>query len=438
MPTREQLQQRVWYHLYPLGFLEAEASNSSPGAPDGEVTHRLPAIGDWLDELADLGIGGLQLGPVFESETHGYDVVDATRIDRRLGDADDLHRLVTACHDRGLAVLLDGVFNHVGRAHPAYQRVVAEREHAATAGWFHLDFSRPGPDGFRYRNFEGHDRLVALDHDNPEVLDWAVDIASRWLDLGVDGWRLDAAYEVPTRFWAAFAERVRDRHPDAYLVGEVIRGDFERFVDEGRLDSVTQYELWKAIYSSLNDGNFFELQHALTRHQELVRDFAPWTFLGNHDTTRIATQLDDWRHGAHALTLLLMLPGTPAIYAGDEQAAQGTKRHEVGGDDEIRRPPPHRPGQLPDDARGMRDLHQQLIGIRRDRPWLARADLEVVDLENESIVIDVCGNAHHRLRIALNVGTRPIRVTSRGFRRLAGQDGPQLPPHGWTVREPTR
>ena len=437
MTTRSELQQRVWYHLYPLGFLEAPFTNPEPADPDAAVTHRLPGIIDWLDELVDLGIGGLLLGPVFASESHGYDIVDATRIDPRLGDTDDLRRVVDACHDRGIAVMLDGVFNHVGRSHPAYRQVVHERDHAPTAGWFHLDFSRGGPDGFAYRSFEGHDRLVALNHDNPAVLDWAVDVACSWLDLGIDGWRLDAAYQVPVGFWAAFADRVRARHPDAYLVGEVIRGDFARYATDGHLDGVTQYELWKAVYSSLNDGNFYELAHALERHRALVRDLAPWTFLGNHDTTRIATRLDDWRHGAHALTLLLMLPGTPAVYAGDEQAAQGVKRDEVGGDDEIRRPPPFRPGTLDDAARGMRDLHQQLIGIRADRGWVARADLEVVLLDNTTIVVDVCGDRHHQLRIGLNLGDEPVRMPGGPTRRLAGHDGPQLPPHGWTIREPT-
>jgi cyclomaltodextrinase / maltogenic alpha-amylase / neopullulanase len=201
--------------------------------------------------------------------------------------------------------------------------VLACREQSNWRDWFEIDFGRPGPDGFAYANFEGHDCLVKLNHANPQVLDWAVDMAKYWIERGVDGFRLDAAYAIRTSFLAAFADRTRAMRSDVFLVGEVIHGDYARTAKEGHLTSITQYELWKAIWSSLNDGNFFELAHALKRHADYCQQFEPWTFVGNHDTTRIATQLTDRRHFGHALALLFTLPGIPAIYAGDEQGAGG-------------------------------------------------------------------------------------------------------------------
>lgn len=419
----------VWYHLYPLGFLEAPAANDGTGEP----VHRLRALEGWVGYWADLGVTGLLLGPLFESETHGYDTVDPFRVDRRLGDGDDLAALVAACDRHGIRVILDGVFHHVGRRHPAFQDVLARGAGSEYADWFRLDFDGGGPDGFRYANFEGHDQLVKLNHANPAVLDWAVEVARHWTDRGVAGWRLDAAYAVPVAFWAAFAGRLRQVRPDVFLLGEVIHGDYARFVTDGGLTTVTQYELWKAIWSSLNDGNFFELAHALGRHAGLCAGFGPWTFVGNHDTTRIATRLADPRHLGHALALLLALPGTPAVYAGDEQAAVGTKRDEPGGDDEVRRPPPFPPGGLTGPAADVHALHRRLIAVRRGHPWLAGAAVDTADLTNETVTVRLRGDGGE-LALSLNVGDAPATRLALGGEVLAGSPAEPLPGHDWVLR----
>ena len=217
----------IWWQVYPLGFTSAEAANDR--AP---VTHRLSQLTGWLDYAVNLGASGIALGPVFAAQTHGYDTTDHYRIDPRLGDEQDFAGLAQAAHARGLRVLLDGVFNHVGRDFPAFRRVLEQGPTAPEASWFRLTWPpdwTPGTEP-EYGTFEGHEALVALNHDEPAVADYVAGVMNHWLDAGADGWRLDAAYAVPTAFWAQVAPRVRARHPRAYLVGEVIHGDYTEFV----------------------------------------------------------------------------------------------------------------------------------------------------------------------------------------------------------------
>ena len=423
----------VWFHLYPLGFLAAETENPVPDTADVPIKHRLPELIDWLDYLVELGITALLIGPVFESESHGYDVVDPFRVDRRLGTEEDLVALIDACHRRSIKVGLDAVFNHVGRGFPHFRDVLAHREQSNWRDWFEIDFGKQGPDGFAYANFEGHQRLVKLNHANPNVLDWAVDVAKFWIERGVDGFRLDAAYAIPSSFLAAFADRTRAIRPDLFLVGEVIHGDYSRTAKEGHLASITQYELWKAIWSSLNDGNFFELAHALKRHADYCQQFIPWNFVGNHDVTRIATQLTDRRHLGHALAVLFTLPGIPAIYAGDEQGAQGTKYHRAGGDADIRRPPPMRPNELSGRHLDIWQLHRELIAVRRARPWLATGSLSVLHVDKRTITLEVRANAG-RLVTVLNTEDKTVTCkVPADFTPVAGHASAELPPHSWGV-----
>ncbi|MDT5363768.1 MAG: cyclomaltodextrinase / maltogenic alpha-amylase / neopullulanase, partial [Mycobacterium sp.] len=365
MTKPDWVQHAIWWQVYPLGFVGAFPADPAPAADE----HRLVRIADWLDHAVVLGTSGIALGPLFASTTHGYDTTDHYRIDPRLGDDADFDRLVSEARSRGLRVLLDGVFNHVGTDFPRYQEALAGGDTA----WFR----KRGKD---FQTFEGHDGLIALNHDNPAVVDYVVDVMSHWLRRGADGWRLDAAYAVPERFWAHVLPRVRESFPDAWFVGEVIHGDYPAIVAAATFDSVTQYELWKATWSSLNDGNFHELDHALRRHDEFLDAFAPMTFVGNHDVTRVASVLDDPRHVEHALVLLLTTGGVPSIYAGDEWAYRGVKEERFGGDDAVR---PEFAAHPSDDEPLGQDvfrLHQYLIGLRRRNPWLHEARTSALHL----------------------------------------------------------
>ncbi|WP_380164070.1 alpha-amylase family glycosyl hydrolase [Jannaschia sp. R86511] len=434
----------VW-HVYPLGFTGAEAALAD--LTDGP-RHRLPHLQAWLDHVVALGASVVQLGPVFESETHGYDTTDHLRVDPRLGDDADLDAFLAAARERGVRVLLDGVFNHVGRGHPAFRAVLEQGPTAPTASWFRLRWPggaeawRPGVEP-EHDDFEGHSHLVALNHAEPDVVDLVVDVMTHWLDRGASGWRLDAAYAVPTSFWAQVGARVRERHPDAYLVGEVIHGEYAAVVREGGLDAVTQYELWKAVWSSLNDHNFHELAHALGRHDEFVGSFTPFTFVGNHDVTRIASRLSDPAHLQHAVVVLATVGGTPAVYAGDEHGFTGVKEDRAGGDDAVRPRFPDTPEELSPLGLPTFHHHQELIGLRRRHPWLHAARTEAVDVADERLGY-VSTDGEHRLLVALSTaaGPEPVKVpgatevlAGQGELHEAGTDGARidLPPGGWAV-----
>ena len=386
----ERLSGRTLYHLHTLGAAGAPSTNDDVfgAAPTG---HGLDGLQLWLDHVAALGCGGVLLTPIFVSSSHGYDTVDALRIDQRLGDEAAFDRFVDACRHRDLEVVLDGVFNHVGRAFPRFTDVVENGRGSPFRDWFHLDFERDDGDGFGYRMFEGHPSLVTLNHDNPEVLDWCVEVATAWLARGAAGWRFDAAYAMPRAFLGQLSQRIREAFPDAFLFGEMIHGDYAAFVRDAGLDSVTQYELHKAIWSSLRDRNFFELAWALRRHEEFASAFPPVTFAGNHDVTRLASQLTELGHVAHAATVVATVPGLPCVYYGDEFGWTGIKEHREGGDDAIRPPLPDRaePG-TPEQAVAY-EIHRTLAGVRRDRPWLTSGRLAVGEVANERLTYTVEG-----------------------------------------------
>ncbi len=408
----------IWWQVYPLGFVGAEAE-----AVD-RTEHRLDRIEGWFDYLLELGCNGLALGPVFASETHGYDTVDHLRVDSRLGTDSDMDALIGAARAKGIRVLLDGVFNHVGRSHPQFVRAEQDGPDSDAGRWFRWKDGRP-------RTFEGHDLLVELNHDERAVQEHVAQVMTHWLDRGVDGWRLDAAYAVSPAFWAAVLPRVREAHPDAWIVGEMIHGDYASYVQESGLDAITQYELWKATWSALKDANFFEFAHALGRHDELLPTFVPATFVGNHDVTRIASTLDD-DDADIAAALLFFVAGTPTVYYGDEQGFRGIKEERVGGDDDIRPEFPATPDDLAPYGWPHYRRHQALIAMRRRFPWLHRAHAEVSGLENTAITLTATDGTT-TLVLSANIGDAPVPRPAGDI--VAAADGVEndLRPHSWAV-----
>jgi cyclomaltodextrinase len=438
-PDRAWTEHVVWWHVYPLGFGGADTTGA-----DRSPAPRLLDLVPWLDHLLALGANGLALGPVFASSTHGYDTIDWYRVDPRLGTDDDLVTLIDTAHAKGVRVMLDGVFNHVGPEFPALQEAQADPSSPAASL-----FRRDEQGGLA--TFEGHGGLIALDHSSPEVVRTVADVLVHWADRGADAWRLDAAYSVPSSFWAEVLPPLRERHPDVWVVGEVLHGDYAAAVRDGGLDSVTQYELWQGTWHAIQDVNLHELAWALTRHDEFLESFVPLTFVGNHDVTRIASQIDDDRHHAHALVLLFTLGGVPSVYYGDELGLRAVKEERVGGDDAVRPEFPRWSGDdvvslVADADPAVLALHRELIGVRRRHPWLHRARTRAVSVTNESLVLEVRGSAPDEvLVVALNLGEEPVRVAdpapaAEGWvaGRDAGLDGDVLVvgAHGWAVAAP--
>lgn len=409
LPAR--VEHSIWWHVYPLGATGAPIRPETPA--DRSPAPRLGRLVEWLDYLVDLGANGLALGPVFESSTHGYDTTDHFRIDPRLGDDAVFDRLAEACRDRGVALMLDGVLNHVGTAHPLFRTARAGGPEQRERRLFRFDEADgssgpPGVPGSRpgYAVFEGHEGLAVLNHDSDEVAELAVSVLSHWLGRGASAWRLDAAYAVPPAFWARVLPRVRSEFPDAWFVGEVIHGDYAGIIERSSMDSLTQYELWKAIWSSLLDENFFELDWCLNRHNGFLDVFTPLTFVGNHDVTRIASRIGDAK-AALAVTVLLTVGGVPAIYYGDEQAFRGVKTDRPSGDDEVRPALPPGPEALSPLGGWLYRWHQELIGLRRRHPWLVGARTERIALENRLMEYDAVGTGGRRIRVRLRLEPVP-------------------------------
>lgn len=368
----------IWWHVYPLGFTGAPIRYEDRGGKEWKYT-RLPQLNNWLSYLTDLGCNGLLLGPIFASTSHGYDSTDQFQIDPRLGNEQDFLELVGQCKERGIRILLDGVFSHVGVKHPLLQKALVGGAESPEGNLFDIDWN--GPDGSAPRVWEGHGNLVRLDHNSPAARDYAVSVMKYWLERGIDGWRLDAAYSVPSEFWAAVLPRVRQDFPSAWFLGEVIHGDYSAFVKSSTVDSVTQYELWKAIWSSLLDNNLFELDWTISRNNEFLETFTPTTFIGNHDVTRIATTVGP-ENSIVAFAILMTVGGIPSIYYGDEQGFTGEKVEDWSGDDAIRPPMPLNPGDLLPYGAERHRVYRELIALRRQHPWLVNAQTDTVTTQN--------------------------------------------------------
>jgi glycosidase len=390
------LDHAIWWHVYPLGAVDAPIHGRRVlHFPGEDFGHRLRKLDGWLDYAIELGCSGLLLGPVFESTTHGYDTVDHFRLDGRLGDDADWEHFVGECHRRGLAIVLDGVFNHLGVLHPLVED--------SLGGMVRGRDGKPVP-------WEGHGDLALLDHSDPKVAALVVDVMLHWLGRGAAGWRLDVAYAVPAEFWTTVIGRVRGAYPDAIFIGEVIHGDYAEFGRAASLDSITQYELWKAIWSSLNDSNMWELAWALERHEEFSRELVMQTFIGNHDVDRIASKVGDVG-AALAAVILLTVPGMPSVYYGDEQGFRGEKVEGQWADAPVRPPLPPTPEDLAPNGEWLLRHYRDLIGVRRRNAWITRGRLAVTGKQDEWISYDVTGD-HDRMSVRIDLAPQAQAIVT--------------------------
>ena len=322
----------VFYHIYPLGLAGAPKQNDY-----GEPVHRLNTLLPWVDHIKEIGGSALYIGPLFESVGHGYETTDYKKLDSRLGTNEDLTAFVAYCHKQGIKVIFDGVFNHTGRDFFAFKDIQANRENSQYKDWYcNVNFwgNNEYNDGFSYDNWGGYNLLVKLNQRNPAVVDYICDVIRFWVsEFDVDGIRLDAADVLDFDFMKALRRTANEVKPDFWLMGEVIHGDYSRWVNGETLHSVTNYTLHKALYSGHNDHNYFEIAHTVRRLQNMGT-LKLYNFVDNHDVERIYTKLTNKAHFAPVHVLLYTLPGVPSIYYGSEFGIEGRK--EYGSDDSLR------------------------------------------------------------------------------------------------------
>ena len=327
-------EEAVFYHIYPLGLLRAPEYNEHC-AP----THRLQDLQEWIFHMKDCGFTALYLGPCFSSGSHGYDTSDYRKVDERLGDNNDLKEFVRMCHNEGIRVILDGVFNHTGREFFAFQDLKENRENSRYRNWYsNVNFwgNNSFDDGFSYDNWGGHDLLPKLNLYEPEVRNYHFDTIRFWVsEFDIDGLRLDAADVLEQDFMRELrglagglqGGSAGGPKEDFWLMGEVIHGEYGRWVNEHALHSVTNYALHKALYSGHNDHNYFEIAHTIRRERDmgLGDSVHLYDFVDNHDVERIMTKLNDKRHFLPVHVLLYTLPGIPSVYYGSEFGLEGKK-----------------------------------------------------------------------------------------------------------------
>lgn len=330
-------QEAIFYHIYPLGFCGALKQNDFLQEP----VSRLNKVCDWIEHIKYLGADSIYFGPLFESTSHGYDTADYRLIDRRLGDNKTFVELVNALHQNGIRVIVDSVFNHVGRDFWAFKDVLANGRKSDYCDWFgNLDFYTTSRlnDPFDYDTWRGHYNLVKLNLNNPEVKEYLFETVKTWLlEFNIDGLRLDCADCLDFDFMRELSAWCKAMKSDFWLLGEVIHGDYTRWVNKDMLDSVTNYVCYKGLYSSLNDRNYFEIAYTLNRQfgrdAGTYKNLCLYNFVDNHDVNRIASILKNAAHLYPLHVLLFTIPGIPSIYYGSEWGIDGKKKDT---DDDLR------------------------------------------------------------------------------------------------------
>ena len=392
-------EEAVFYQIYPLGFCGAPFEN------DGIAKSRILKVLDWIPHMKKLGINAIYFSPVFESDTHGYNTRDYGLIDTRLGTNEDFKKVVKALHKENIKVVLDGVFNHVGRGFWAFKDVQEKRWDSPYKDWFHLSFDGNSNynDGFWYEGWEGNYDLVKLNLRNPAVVDHILDKVNYWIDFfDIDGLRLDVAYCLDHEFLRRLREFTDSKKAEFFLLGEVLHGEYGRMLNEMHLHSLTNYQCYKGIYSSFNSANMFEIMHSL------MRLFGPedWTvcrgahllsFADNHDVTRIASILNDERCLPLVYTLVFTMPGIPCVYYGSEWGAKARKEE---GDPALRacfdKP----------EWNGLADHIARLAEAKKNSTALNYGGLRIVVLTNKQCIFER-NSGDQRILVAINMDSNP-------------------------------
>ena len=421
----------VIYQIYPLGLCGAPQDN------DGIQAHRILKLLDWVDHIRKTGADTVLLNPLFESDRHGYDTRDYRTVDCRLGTNEDLKTVCDAFHKAGLRVMLDGVFNHVGRGFWAFRDVQEKKWDSPYKDWFHLSFDGNSNynDGFWYEGWEGHYELVKLNLHNPAVVQHQFDAIRSWVEqFDIDGLRLDVAYCLSEDYLRQLRSFTNGLKPDFVLMGETLHGDYNRWMNDQMCHSVTNYECYKGLWSSFNSMNLFEIGHSLQRQfgpeqWTLYRGKHLLSFLDNHDVTRIASMLGEPRHLLPAYGILFGMPGVPALYYGSEWGIQGHKNQ---GDASLR------PALEKPEWNDLTDAIAAMAKVRKESGALCNGSYRNVVLTNRQIIFERCWE-NERVLVAVNADNVPYTAhfdarAGRATDLITGKlhdfgGGSELPPY---------
>lgn len=391
----------IFYQIYPIGFCGA------PTANDGKTVSRILKLKDWSSYLESLGISSILLNPIFESDNHGYDTRDYKKIDCRLGTNKDFAEVCKDLHTHNVKIVLDGVFNHVGRGFWAFKDVQEKKWDSPYKDWFCINFDGNScyNDGFWYEGWEGHFELVKLNLANSAVVDYLLECVKGWIDeFDIDGLRLDVAYCLDRNFMKCLRSFCQELKPDFALIGEVLFGDYNQIVNDEMLHSCTNYECYKGIYSSFNSMNMFEIAHSLNRQYGpeqwcIYRGKHLMSFVDNHDVTRIASILTNKNHLPLTYGLLLGMPGVPCIYYGSEWGEEGVK---APNNDYALRPcfEEPKPNELTEEIKKM-------IHVRTGSNALCHGSYRNVVLTNHQLIFERRTD-DERMLVAINASDAPF------------------------------
>lgn len=395
----------IFYQIYPIGFCGAPVHN------DGVCVPRIRKLMDWSEYLQTLGVDSILLNPIFESDNHGYDTRDFKTIDCRLGTNEDFKEVCEDLHKHNVKIVLDGVFNHVGRDFWAFKDVQEKKWDSPYKDWFHISFDGNScyNDGFWYEGWEGHFELVKLNLQNPAVVDYLMECVKYWIDeFDIDGLRLDVAYSLDHNFMRRLRSYTQELKPDFALIGEVLFGDYNIIVNDEMLHSCTNYECYKGLYSSFNSMNMFEIAHSLHRQFGsdqwcIYRGKHLMTFVDNHDVTRLASILTNKKHIPLAYGLLMGMPGIPCLYYGSEWAEQGEKAPD---NDYALRPcfEEPKPNELT-------EFIKKLIRVRQESDALCNGAYKNVVIQNHQLVFERCSEKE-RVIVAINAADYPYTANA--------------------------
>ena len=428
--TPDWVNDTVWYQIFPERFCNGDPSNDPEGTlpwrNKGSVRNEeffggdLQGIINKLDYLKGLGISGLYLTPVNESPTsHKYDTTDYTKIDPHFGEEETMINLVREAHNRGIRVMLDGVFNHCGEHFHPWQDVLAKGPESEYYDWFMIKQWPIQLEGGAARNgqyytFAFYDNMPKLNTNNPKVREYLIGVCENWVKkYDVDGIRLDVANEISHVLCKELRGRMKSLKPDIYILGEIwhdampwLRGD--------EFDAVMNYPLGESVKDfwidkSLTNEDFeFTINRCYTGYMQQTNDVL-FNLLDSHDTKRLRSDVKNMDEFFQQLAVLFTMPGSPCIYYGTEIAMEG------GHDPDCRRCMPWEEIEAGDYDERI-DIVKSLIELRKKEPLLRDRNFHFPNKIGKRRVIEFnkVGWLDNYVEIIINCEEEDIEIPKEG------------------------